>query len=403
MAFLKVEPYASRLWWRKLIQEPYEEGSSAARARLMMLLRPAVGGLLWRSSKADVKEELGIPPQHHHLTNLDFSAIERHFYGRQHQDCVGTVSSALSPEILSAAAAAHASSAVILLDEHGNIVHESTTTVTARVDFDFQDRPLTQREEQRLLHPLLRLRQACVHPQVGAGGIKSLSATAKPMTMSEVLETLLTKARIEAEDAQRALLASTNGLAGLLLLQGLVSEAVRAYRQALSVIQSNKGQVRADKLQQLHTLHNLAVVLATPECQNDASVARTLRDSTLADEAASLRDEYLAEAVARLSQAESELQEVRGDAAQIKNEFSKVAGKKQAQELMEKWYIDGVHLIMQHAADGGSHALQQIREQLAADNTYREGTLKNASTWANKQFRDLMGLQFVMRKELEGQ
>jgi len=50
------------------------------------------------------------------------------------------------------------------------------------------DRGLTQREQKRLLLPLLRLRQACCHPQVGAGGIKTLSASAKPMTMGEILE-----------------------------------------------------------------------------------------------------------------------------------------------------------------------------------------------------------------------
>jgi hypothetical protein len=36
---------------------------AAARARLLALLRPSLGGLLWRSSKADVAHELGLPPQ----------------------------------------------------------------------------------------------------------------------------------------------------------------------------------------------------------------------------------------------------------------------------------------------------------------------------------------------------
>ena len=35
----------------------------AARARLMALLKPSLGGLLWRSAKADVAHELGLPPQ----------------------------------------------------------------------------------------------------------------------------------------------------------------------------------------------------------------------------------------------------------------------------------------------------------------------------------------------------
>lgn len=42
------------------------------------------------------------------------------------------------------------------------------------------------------------------------------------------------KARTEAEEAQRILLAALNGLGGLLVLQGLTTEAVAAYREALA-------------------------------------------------------------------------------------------------------------------------------------------------------------------------
>ncbi len=58
---------------------------SAGRARVLGLLRPAQGGLLWRSAKADVRHELSIPSQHHRLTPVQLSAIERHFYNRQHR------------------------------------------------------------------------------------------------------------------------------------------------------------------------------------------------------------------------------------------------------------------------------------------------------------------------------
>ena len=67
---------------------------------------------------------------------------------------------------------------------------------------DFEDRTLTRREEVSLLHPLLRLRQACCHPQVGGSGIKAVAHQRAPMTMFEVLELMVGKARVEAEDAQ---------------------------------------------------------------------------------------------------------------------------------------------------------------------------------------------------------
>lgn len=53
----------------------------------MAVLRPAEGGLLWRTAKADVEHELMLPPQSHRTTFLTLSAIERHFYMRQHQAC----------------------------------------------------------------------------------------------------------------------------------------------------------------------------------------------------------------------------------------------------------------------------------------------------------------------------
>ena len=51
----------------------------------MAVLRPADGGLLWRTAKADVEHELTLPPQSQQTTFLTLSAIERHFYMRQHQ------------------------------------------------------------------------------------------------------------------------------------------------------------------------------------------------------------------------------------------------------------------------------------------------------------------------------
>lgn len=50
--------------------------------RLLRLLCPVTGGLMWRTAKADVLAEMGVPPQHHHTTVLRLSAIERHWYNR---------------------------------------------------------------------------------------------------------------------------------------------------------------------------------------------------------------------------------------------------------------------------------------------------------------------------------
>ena len=125
----------------QLIQyhHPYLVGSPCAgRARLLSILKPSEGGLLWRTAKADVAHELGLPLQHQHTSSLHFSAIERHFYSRQHAECSLRASSTISSQLLSQAAQGVAG-----------------------------QRRLTAAEEKKLLFPLLRLRQACCHPQVG--------------------------------------------------------------------------------------------------------------------------------------------------------------------------------------------------------------------------------------------
>lgn len=44
--------------------------------------------IMWRSSKLHVADELQIPPQEECVSWLTFSAIEEHFYSRQHETCV---------------------------------------------------------------------------------------------------------------------------------------------------------------------------------------------------------------------------------------------------------------------------------------------------------------------------
>ena len=169
----------------------------------------------------------------------------------------------------------------------------------------FKDRLLTRTEERKLLYPLLRLRQACVHPQIGSSGIRSLAASRRPMSMLEVLDVLITKATVEAEEAQRQLIFSLNGLAGLLLLQGKRKEASEAYREALRHIRESKERkVETDPLLQIHTMHNLLELLDT---SSDLGIARTLRDDDMRRCIQSLRDEYCAEAVARLEDVEQKM------------------------------------------------------------------------------------------------
>lgn len=78
--------------------------------------------------------------------------------------------------------------------------------------------------------------------------------------------------------------------------------------QALSLGEQNKEAIRVDKLQKLHTLHNLDQLLKGGAHQLPG-VPRTLRDSELSNEAQRLRDGYLAESIAKLAAADREYQD----------------------------------------------------------------------------------------------
>ncbi|KAK9810177.1 hypothetical protein WJX72_006177 [[Myrmecia] bisecta] len=385
MFFLRAAPLDQRFWWRRVCQHPYEAGSLAGRARLLALLEPAHGGLLWRSSKADVAAELGLPPQHHRLTMLPLSKIERHFYDRQ----------------------------------HGDSVPQSAAAEAASRDAPAANRRLTAREEKKLLLPLLRLRQACCHPQVGAGGIKSLTQAKAPMTMDQILEVLTSKSRVEAEDKQRILLGALNGLGALSLLDKALPDAVQMYRKALQLGSSTEGVVRVDPLQKLHTLHNLSELLG-PAGDAVPGVARTLRDSELRPAAEEIREKYMAEFIARLAAADAEYQESlalmerarsgseagpsshspRADAASSARASSSSHASAKSAATQPGWWLEALDLLSRHSTDGGERAAESIRTQLMERDRYRQLSSQNATS-LTRRFRDLFGLKLLLQGELE--
>jgi len=141
-------------------------------------------------------------------TDPPTNQIERHWYQRAHADCAANARRALPDRALALASA-----------ESGR----AGSGASGGADDPVLDRLLTHSEQKKLLLPLLRLRQACCHPQVGAGGLRGGGggdgALSAPMSMGEILEVLTSKARTEAEEAQRAVIHALNGLAGLMLIE----------------------------------------------------------------------------------------------------------------------------------------------------------------------------------------
>lgn len=72
---------------------------------------------------------------------------------------------------------------------------------------------------------------------------------------------MVSRARTDAEEAQRLLVASLNGLAALALLRNEPHEAIRYYREALRQEEATRGVTRVDPWQQLHTMVREGMVI----------------------------------------------------------------------------------------------------------------------------------------------
>jgi hypothetical protein len=174
---------------------------------------------IWRNSKRTVRAQIGLPPQTQLVHSLRFSSIEEHFYRKQQ-----------------AAVEARARAALAQRDSGGAA-----------------DRAL-----ERLAAPLLRLRQACCHPQLGTHGIMAFrseaggrgkrkrkragAAAAAPVSMSmqAVLERLVEMETTACEDALREALYFAFALAGMAACDGQMLAAARCYAEVYELCQTTR-------------------------------------------------------------------------------------------------------------------------------------------------------------------
>ncbi|KAK7076402.1 hypothetical protein SK128_024788, partial [Halocaridina rubra] len=196
---------------------------------------------------------------------LTFTRVEEHFYQRLHTECSYDAQQKLKA----------------FPDPKTKLSHLDRQTLSS------------------LLQPLLKLRQACNHPQVVKG--QFLSVHKKTMTMEMLLENLIKKTKLEAEEAHRLLVSSMNGLAGIHIINEEWKEAVDTYREVLRSVQ-NHSNIKTDSLQKLHTIHNLAEILES----NHRGIEPTLRDDTLREEAAAIRQKYLQQYPEKVAACEKE-------------------------------------------------------------------------------------------------
>ncbi|PKA53189.1 Putative SWI/SNF-related matrix-associated actin-dependent regulator of chromatin subfamily A member 3-like 2 [Apostasia shenzhenica] len=233
LRFLKASPFDVYRWWVEVIRDPYERKDLVATEFIHKMFKQ----VMWRSSKFHVSEELQLPPQEECLRWLTLSPIEEHFYQKQHETCVS-----------------HAKEIIESFRNNDHATKIVQGSEIARNSF------LSHDEVAKLLWPLLKLRQACCHPQVGSSGLCSLENS--PLSMDEILEVLIGKSKIEGEEALRRVVVATNGLAGLAVIEQDNERAIFLYKEALAIADENHDDFRLDPLLNLHIHHNLAELVS---------------------------------------------------------------------------------------------------------------------------------------------
>ncbi|NXA37714.1 SHPRH ligase, partial [Eudromia elegans] len=346
--FLGVDPYWVKHWWDQLLYRPYCRKNPRP-------LYSLIAKIMWRSAKEDVIDQIQIPPQTENVHWLHFSPVERHFYHRQHDVCC----------------------------------QDALAKLRKISDWTLKLSSLDRRTVTSILYPLLRLRQACCHPQAVRGEFLPLQKST--MTMEELLTSLQKKCRTECEEAHRQLVCALNGLAGIHIIKGEYALAAELYREVLRSSEEHKEKLKTDSLQRLHSTHNLMELLLAKH----PGIPPTLRDSRLAEEAEQLRQHYMSKSNAEVAEAHQALQPV----LQTIRDLQRKAGifcifRFCSIRSGSPWWLDVIQTAIQYAID--EELVQRVQNEI--NSNYKQQT--NKLSMADK-FRDCRGLQYLLTTQMD--
>ncbi|KAM7403469.1 hypothetical protein PAMA_004094 [Pampus argenteus] len=335
--FLGVDPYWVKHWWDQLLYRPYRRGNTES-------LYYVIAQLLWRSAKKDVIDQIQIPPQTEEVHWLHFSPVEGHFYHRQHEVCS----------------------------------QDALVKLRKISDWSLKLGSLDRRTVNTILCPLLRLRQACCHPQAVRGEFLPLQKST--MTMEELLKSLQKKCRVECEEAHRQLVCALNGLAGIHIIRDDFVEAAEMYREVLRSSEEHKGRLKTDSLQRLHATHNLTELLNAKH----PGIPPTLRDDRLSEEAEQLRQHYMTKYDSEVADAHQALQPVLQNIKELKRKVN----------LNSPWWLDVIQRAVRCSTD--DDLVSRVKNELTC--SYKQQA--NKLSMADK-FRDGCGLQFILTTQMQ--
>lgn len=337
VVFLGIEPYCVRHWWVRLLYRPYCK-------KKPQHLYSFIAKILWRSAKKDVIDQIQIPPQTEEIHWLHFSPVERHFYHRQHEVCC----------------------------------QDAVVKLRKIADWALKLSSLDRRTVTSILYPLLRLRQACCHPQAVRGEFLPLQKST--MTMEELLVSLQKKCRTECEEAHRQLVCALNGLAGIHIIKDEFVLAAELYREVLRSSEEHKEKLKTDSLQKLHATHNLMELLAAKH----PGIPPTLRDSKLEEEAKNLREHYMSKCNTEVSEAQHALQPVQQTLRELQRKF----------HSNSPWWLNVLQRAIEFSLE--EELLQRVRNEI--NSNYKQQSDKLSMS---EKFHDCRGLQFLLTTQME--
>ena len=154
LVFLRHGPFSRQFWWEQTLMRIVSGSGRQGTEILRSTFRP----IMWRNSKAHVKDELGVPPMTQKLVKLELTTAEREIYNR------------ILKGIRTAAV-------------HGELAESE----------------------------LMQLRLACAHPQMTRfwsslqteGQVQGVQGGGTSLSMSEILERMITMAQQDMEKHER--------------------------------------------------------------------------------------------------------------------------------------------------------------------------------------------------------
>ncbi|KAI9655681.1 MAG: hypothetical protein M1831_004833 [Alyxoria varia] len=169
------------------------------------------GQIALRHTKQQVKEDLDLPPQRRVVITLPFSTVEEERYDRMFQTMCDECG----------------------LDREGGPLNDW---------FD----PNDEKTIQAMRNWLHRLRQTCLHPQVGTRNRQALGRAGPLRSIDEVLEVMVRQNEDELRSEQRNFILQRLVLGQVYLLGKSVEQALEVFQTTLQVASTMVAQVREE-------------------------------------------------------------------------------------------------------------------------------------------------------------